>query len=106
MKREIYVQAGNPREIAVAEDGRLCEYLKEHDQPVEINLLGVVEHRHYTDEHFLRLAGETGCKAIIGCDAHQPHRLDYRTGQELCYEMARRNHLPVIDYLPGLGKKI
>ncbi|MBR1553919.1 MAG: histidinol-phosphatase [Oscillospiraceae bacterium] len=94
------------REIYDKHYRRLCEYLKEHDQPVEINLLGVVEHRHYTNEHFLKLAGETGCKAIIGCDAHQPHRLDYRTGQELCYELARRNNLPVIDYLPALGKKI
>ncbi len=85
---------------------RLCEYLKTHQLPVEINLLGVVEHRHYTDEHFLKIAGEMGCTAIIGCDAHQPSRLDYRKGQALCQQMAARNGLPVLDYLPGLEPKL
>ena len=35
---------------------RLCQYLKAHDIPVEITLLGVVEHRHYTSGRFLRIA--------------------------------------------------
>ena len=93
------------REIYDKHYRKLCEYLKAHDLPVEINLLGVVEHRHYTDEHFLKLAGEIGCKAIIGCDAHQPYRLDYRVGQSLCQQMAARNGLKLIDYLPGLEPK-
>jgi len=84
---------------------RLCEYLKAHDQPVEINMLGVIGHRHYTNEHFLKLAGEIGCKAIIGCDAHQPSQLDNRIGQSECYQMAVRNGLKVMDYLPDLGIK-
>ena len=82
---------------------RLCEYLKEHDIPVEINLLGVVEGRHYTDAHFLKLAGKIGCSAIIGCDAHQPYRLDFRIGQAECQNMALRNGMEIVDYLPGLG---
>lgn len=81
---------------------RLCKYLKTHDQPIEINLLGIVEHRHYTNEHFLKLAGDMGCTAIIGCDAHQPQRLDLRSAHEQCRSMAERNGLEVIDYLPGL----
>ena len=81
---------------------RLCQYLKAHDLPVEINLLGVVEYRHYTDEHFLKIAGEVGCTAIIGCDAHQPYRLDFRQGQEQCRNMAYRNGLRLLDFLPGL----
>ncbi len=84
---------------------RLCKYLKAHDYPVEINLLGVVEKRHYTNEHFLKLAGEIGCKAIIGCDAHHPYRLNYRIGQEACQQLAARNGLELIDYLPHLGIK-
>ena len=82
---------------------KLCQYLKAHDIPVEINQLGVTEHRHYTDEHFLQLAGETGCSAIIGCDAHVPESLNYHQAQEVCRNMAKRNGLMLIDYLPDMG---
>ena len=85
--------------------GRLCDYLKAHDIPVEINLLGVVEKRHYTDPHFLRLAAKRGCKAIIGVDAHTPDRLDHRAGQAECETMAAMAGLPLVDFLPGLGPK-
>lgn len=93
------------REIYDQEYRRLCSYLKAHSIPVEINLLGVVEHRHYTDPHFLRLAGEAGCNAIIGCDAHTPDRLDHREGQALCQTMAAQAGLPLVDFLPGFGPK-
>ena len=84
---------------------RLCTYLKQHNSPVEINLLGLVQQRHYPNEHFLKLAGEIGCSAIIGCDAHQPGRLDFRKEQEICRNMAYRNGLKVIDFLPEMGEK-
>ena len=84
---------------------RLCSYLKAHDIPVEINLLGVVDHRHYPDLRFLQLAGEAGCSAIIGCDAHQPERLSYTEGHEQCVRMAEIAGLSLIDYLPGFGPK-
>ena len=93
------------REIYDKHYTRLCQYLKEHDIPVEINLLGVVEHRHYTDQHFLKLAGEIGCKAIIGCDAHTPDRLDNRTAQGICQNMAGMAGLKLVDYLPDLLPK-
>ena len=84
---------------------RLCRYLKEHDQPVEINLFGVVDHRHYPDTHFLQLASEAGCKAIIGCDAHSPDRLNDTVGHARCRKLAEDAGLELIDYLPGLGPK-
>lgn len=90
------------REIYDREYTRLCEYLKAHDIPVEINLLGVYEHRHYTDPHFLKLAGEVGCKAIIGCDAHTPDRLDNREAQAQCEQMAALAELKLVTYLPGM----
>ncbi len=93
------------REIYDRHYRKLCRYLKEHHLPVEVNLLGVADHRHYTDEHFLRLAGEEGCSAIIGCDAHQPYRLDCRREQEQCRQMALNCGLRVIDFLPGLEEK-
>lgn len=85
--------------------GRLCAYLKEHNIPIEINMLGVIEHRHYTGTRFLQLAGKVGCTAIIGCDAHSPDRLDNRAGQARCADMATKAGLPLLDFLPGLGPK-
>lgn len=54
---------------------RLCQTAKELDVPLEINLLGVWDNRHYPSERFFRLAQETGNKIILGLDAHQPERI-------------------------------
>lgn len=88
--------------VYAEEYGRLCAYLQAHDIPVEINLLGVVGGRHYTDPRFLRIAGEYGCKAIIGCDAHTPDRLHYTKGIRQCIHMAEKAGLELVTYLPGL----
>ena len=93
------------REIYDKHYTRLCQYLKEHDIPIEINLLGVVEHRHYTDPHFLKLAGELGCQAIIGCDAHSPDRLNNRIAQATCQNMAFQAGLQLVDFLPDMMPK-
>ncbi len=84
---------------------RLCRYLKDRDIPVEINLLGVIEGRHYTSERFLRLAQQTGNSAIIGCDAHTPDRLSNPEYVHTCEKLAEKFGLPLVDYLPGLGPK-
>ena len=54
---------------------RLCETAKEMDVPLEINLLGVWNNRHYPDERFFRIAAEVGNKVVFGVDAHQPERI-------------------------------
>ena len=51
---------------------RLCRAALRTETPLEINLLGVRENRHYPKERFWQIAGEEGCSVIIGCDAHQP----------------------------------
>ncbi len=84
---------------------RLCRYLKAHDIPVEINLLGVVEHRHYTSGRFLRIAQEVGNSAIIGCDAHTPDRLSNSEYIQTCLDLAKQYALPVVEFLPGLLPK-
>lgn len=51
---------------------RLCRAAHSMDIPLEINLLGVREGRHYPGAFFWRIAGEEGCTAVLGSDAHQP----------------------------------
>lgn len=82
---------------------RLCSYLKEKNIPVEINLLGVSNLRHYPSEKFLALAQSAGNSAIIGCDAHQPEMLGYKEGMDRCRSLAEKYDLPLVDYLEGLG---
>ncbi len=81
---------------------RLCTYLKAHDIPVEINLLGAVEGRHYPAPQFFRIAQEVGNSAIIGVDAHTPDRLAHREGEEACRRIAEAYDLPLVALLPGL----
>jgi len=51
---------------------RLCRGVKALDLPLEINLLGLYENRQYPTAAFWQIAGETGNKAVLGCDAHEP----------------------------------
>ncbi len=53
-----------------AEYRRLCKAAKSAGVPLEINLLGVRGSRHYPNEKFWRIAGECGCTAVLGFDAH------------------------------------
>lgn len=54
--------------------GRLCDFLRERDLPVEVNLLGLATGRHYPSRRMLRLAAARGNWATIGVDAHSPDR--------------------------------
>ena len=50
---------------------RLCVEAKAHDVPLEINLLGIRDGRHYPEPKFWQIASEVGCKCILGSDAHR-----------------------------------
>ncbi len=51
---------------------RLCEGAKSLGIPLEINLLGLGEDRHYPRADFWRVAADVGNDVILGCDAHTP----------------------------------
>lgn len=51
---------------------RLCETLCELDIPAELNLLGLMQGRAYPSRRFWRIAADTGCRCVLGCDAHTP----------------------------------
>lgn len=82
---------------------RLCQYLKEKNIPVEINLLGLRDGRHYPSDEFFSIASEVGNTAIIGCDAHSPEVFLDPDSMRLCERFAERHGLPLIEFLPGLG---
>lgn len=49
-----------------------CRAVKELDIPLEINFLGIMDHRHYPCGKFFSIAAEVGNRFVLGMDAHQP----------------------------------
>lgn len=87
-------------EVFDREYRRLCWKARELDIPLEINMLGLWDHRPYPREDFWKIAGEEGCRAVIGCDAHLPENAWRPDIEQLAVEMARRNHLTPEEWLP------
>lgn len=79
---------------------RLCGYCKEHNVPLEINLLGLSEHRYYPSDRFFRLAAQVGNTAVIGCDAHKPQVLSDTALHAEGVAFAARYGLTLLDRLP------
>ena len=77
---------------------RLCEGAKRMGIPLEINLLGVREGRHYPSMEFFKIAAEVGNDIVLGVDAHAPDHL-INTGEEKALEMVQQLGLHLIDKL-------
>ena len=75
----------------------LCQELKELEMPLELNVLGVADHRHYPVERFLRIAGEVGNPYILGIDAHAPEQLLNQMAIEKAEELCRKYGIQLID---------
>lgn len=50
----------------------ICRKAMELSIPLEFNLLGFSEGKHYPDPAFWRIVGEEGCPVVLGSDAHAP----------------------------------
>ncbi len=64
------IRAVSDMDVYRAEMTRLCLAAKEQDIPLEINFYGIRDNRFYPFREFWKIAGEVGCKAIYGFDAH------------------------------------
>ena len=77
----------------------VCRAAKACDLPLEINLLGILEHRVYPAERFFKLAAAEGCKAIIGVDAHAPNMLSNDALYQAGVAFAKHCGIPLVDRL-------
>jgi histidinol-phosphatase (PHP family) len=59
----------------VREMTRLCLAAKENDVPLEINLHGLANKRHYPTQRFWKIAGEVGAPVTFGYDVHDSSSL-------------------------------
>ena len=79
---------------------RLCRKARDTDTPLEINLLGIRENRHYPNGRFWEIAAQEGCKAVLGCDAHQPRWVTDPGSEEKAIRMAERLGLELLQQVP------
>lgn len=78
---------------------RLCQEMKELEMPLELNVLGLADGRHYPVERFLKMAGEVGNPYILGIDAHTPEQLLNREAIEKAEELCEKYSIHLIDEL-------
>ena len=76
---------------------RLCEASKKFDVPLEINLLGVFDGRHYPNEAFFEIVAEENCPVILGMDAHAPKHILDTHFEEKALEMVHGLGLTLLD---------
>lgn len=79
---------------------RMLQMARACDVPLEINLLGLREGRHYPASHFWMLAGEEGCKAVLGCDAHSPNAIKPSQAEESARSMAEKYGIEILQTVP------
>lgn len=79
---------------------RLCKAAKSCRIPLEINLLGLQENRHYPNRRFWQIAAEEGCQAILGCDAHCPAHTVQPDTEHTALELVNELGLELLQTVP------
>lgn len=81
----------------------LSEMIREAVQcgvPLEMNLLGVAENRHYPSRRFLEIAAEENAPIILGCDAHYAEALSNTAFEETALSILREYNLTILEKIP------
>ncbi len=74
----------------------MCAEAKKCGMPLEINLLGIREGRHYPNRYFWEMAAEEGCQVILGCDAHSPQAVNVPDAEQKALALAKELGLEVL----------
>ena len=75
---------------------RICVASKEHNVPLEINLHGIRNERHYPCDRFFSIAGRIGAPVTFGYDAHECSALLDKKPLARATEMVKRHKLNYI----------
>lgn len=79
---------------------RLCREAKSCGMPLEINLLGIRDRKHYPRPIFWEVAAEEGCQVILGRDAHQPEALFDRDSEQKALRIVVKLGLELLETVP------
>ncbi len=86
---------GTERYLELTRD--ICRTSLETDTPLEINLYGIIDRRDYPKECFWQMAGEYGCKVVLGVDAHSSDRFLCRDDVSEGFELIRKYGLNYVE---------
>ena len=75
---------------------RVCQTAKSCGIPLEVNMLGLRQNRHYPCDRFFRLVAEEGCPVVIGSDAHAPEQVLLPENYAQALEIVNRFDLQLI----------
>jgi histidinol-phosphatase (PHP family) len=85
------------RDLYKTQIRRICRKAKELNLPLEINLLGIAEDRHYPTDLFWQVAGEEGCDAVLGIDAHKAEHFQCKERVAKTHELVRKYNLNLLE---------
>lgn len=78
----------------------LCREAKSCGVPLEINLLGVRDNRHYPRRHLWEIAAEEGCPVVLGYDAHSPEAFADTAQVERALALVEELGLTLLETVP------
>lgn len=82
-----------------AEADRLIAAAKRANIPLEVNLTGISEGRHYPNPLFWQRAGALSADVIIGVDAHSPAEVFDKLVMDQAYRFIERHKLNLLDVI-------
>lgn len=76
---------------------RLCQEANSCGIPLEINILGISENKHYPNLRFWEVAAEENCSVVLGRDAHKPEQLLDSRSEQKALEIVQKFALKLLD---------
>lgn len=80
-----------------SESDRLIKEAVRLGIPLELNMYGLLEGRHYPNPLFWERAGKLGAGVVLGRDAHSTHRVDPTEEYAAAYAFAEKFGLNLLD---------
>lgn len=89
----------NTGDAAAREKGylRICEAAKRLNIPLEINMLGLSQGRHYPRTDLFTIAAQVGNEVVLGCDTHSVERMGNPAEVAQALEFAARCGITPIE---------
>lgn len=91
---------GDDRKFYRTQVRRICAEANQCGIPLEINLLGMLEKKHYPSDRFWEVAAEEGCDVVLGRDAHEPEQLLLEEYEQRGLELVSRYSLNLLHTVP------
>ncbi|MBO7515769.1 MAG: histidinol-phosphatase [Lachnospiraceae bacterium] len=77
----------------------LCRKIKSYGLPLEINFLGIWDHRNYPDRRFWKIAGQEQVDVIFGADAHHVSKIWLPECEKVAMQIVEENGLHLLTQM-------